>query len=208
VLRNHLLPLVAVAALLSGCATGPAGFSTDTLGAAQSNNLIAQATNSFADQRMISMSSKFRASAPDTVTFDFDSAALGDEARRALDIQASWLTANPTVRMRVTGHTDKVGAEGYNSRLGLHRAQASVRYLVGKGVAATRLDTVESRGEAAPVVVTEDRERRNRRAVTVVVGFERGFGGPGMDGRRAVLGYTAYTADKSERAAPATLGGT
>ena len=203
-LRNHLLPLVA-AALLAGCATGPAGLSTGDFGKTQTNNLIAQATNSFADQRMISMSSKFRAAAPDTVTFAFDSAALDHEARRALDIQAAWLKANPTVRMRVTGHTDKVGSEGYNSRLGLYRARAAVRYLVGEGVARTRLDAVESRGETAPVVATDARERRNRRAVTEVAGFERGFGGQGMDGKRAVIGYRAYTADRSEKAAPSSV---
>lgn len=202
-LRIHLLPLAA-AALLAGCASGPAGHAPADFGVANNNNLIVQATNSFADQRMISMSSKFRAAAPDTVTFAFDNAALDQEARRALDIQAAWLKANPTVRMRVTGHTDKVGATGYNSRLGLHRARASVRYLVGKGVARTRLDAVESRGEAAPVVDTEGRERRNRRTVTEVAGFERGFGGQGMDGKRAVLGYRAYTADKAEKATPSS----
>lgn len=203
-LRIHLLSLAA-AGLLAGCGTGPTGVPPSTFGAANTNNLIAHATNSFADQRMISMSSKFRAAAPDTVTFAFDSAALDEEARRALDIQAAWLKANPTVRMRVTGHTDKVGSAGYNSRLGLHRARASVRYLVGKGVARTRLDAVESRGETAPAVDTEDRERRNRRTVTDVAGFERGFGGPGMDGKRAALAYRAYTADTTEKAAPTTL---
>ena len=94
-LRNHLLPLVA-AALLAGCTTGPLGLSSETLGKAENNNLIVQATNSYAAQRMVSMSTKFRASAPDTVTFEFDSAALDSEARRALDIQAAWLRANQT----------------------------------------------------------------------------------------------------------------
>jgi peptidoglycan-associated lipoprotein len=206
VVRIHLLALAA-AALLAGCASGPAGLQPGTFGVAQTNNLIAQATNSFADQRMISMSSKFRAVAPDTVTFAFDSAALDAEARRALDIQAAWLKANPNVRMRVTGHTDKVGAIGCNSRLGLRRARASVRYLVGQGVSRTRLDAVASRGEATPVIDTDDRERRNRRTVTEVAGFERGFGGPGMDGRRANLAYRAYTADKSEKASPTTFTG-
>jgi outer membrane protein OmpA-like peptidoglycan-associated protein len=201
VLRIHLLSLAA-AALLAGCGTGPAGYPNEALGGSNTHNLIAQASNSFADQRLISTSSRFRSAVPDTVTFDFDSAALDHEARRALDAQASWLKANPTVRMRVTGHTDRVGAESYNSRLGLHRARASVRYLVGKGVARTRLDAVESKGETKPLVVTDERERRNRRAETDVAGFERGFSGPGMDGKRAVLAYRAYTTDKAETAKP------
>jgi outer membrane protein OmpA-like peptidoglycan-associated protein len=208
VLRIQPLALVfgALAIALSGCATGPAGLSGHVAGNSQDANLIAQAANSFADQRLISMASKFRAAAPDAVTFAFDSASLDAEARRSLDIQAGWLKANPSVRMRVAGHTDKVGSEGYNSGLGLRRARAAVRYLVSAGVARTRLDAVESRGESAPVVQTEDRERRNRRTVTDVAGFERGFATGGMDGRRAVIAYRAYAADRSEAATTAPTG--
>lgn len=204
--RNH--PLLCPAALaailaLSACAPGPAGLSTAAMGHASSINMIAQAANSFADQRLISMSSKFRAAAPDTVTFAFDSAALDAGARRVLDTQGRWLNANPGVRMRVTGHADKVGAEAYNANLGQRRARAAVRHLVGQGVARTRLDAVESLGETAPLVATDGRERRNRRAVTDVAGFERGASG-GMDGRRAVKAYVAYSTDSAEAATPAS----
>jgi peptidoglycan-associated lipoprotein len=38
------------------------------------------------------------------------------------------------VRFRVFGHTDKVGSNGYNQKLGLRRAQAAVAYLSSLGI--------------------------------------------------------------------------
>ena len=96
--------------------------------------------------------------------------------------------------MAVIGHTDKVGSEAYNDRLGLRRARAVVNYLVRHGIARERLDAVESRGEREPVVDTEERERRNRRAVTMVVGFERQYVGTGLDGKAAERIYRRYVA--------------
>lgn len=187
------------AAALSGCADR-AGLYEDPTSTSMHQNIVAQASNSYQSQRMIAMASRFRAASPDTVTFEFNSAELDPEARRVLDIQAQWLTANPSVRMRVTGHADAVGTPGYNTKIGLRRARAVVRYLAAKGVATTRLDAVESKGETELLVQTADRERRNRRTVTDVAGFERGFAGPDMDGRRAVQTYYAYTSDKAEAA--------
>jgi len=88
--------------------------------------------------------------------------------------------------MTVVGHADKVGTDAYNNRLGLRRARAVVAYLVSKGISCGRLDAVESRGE------TEERERRNRRAVTSVAGFESHYVGDGMDGRKAAALYRNY----------------
>ncbi len=55
------------------------------------------------------------------------------------------------------------------------------------------------------MVDTDDRERRNRRAVTVVAGFAQGYVGDGMDGKRALLGYSEYVRDKTEVAKPETV---
>ncbi|MEM8698160.1 MAG: OmpA family protein, partial [Pseudomonadota bacterium] len=87
---------------------------------------------------------------------------------------------------------DLVGTERYNDRLGLRRAQATLNYLVRQGIRRSRLDAIASRGESEPIVQTEDRERRNRRAVTTVAGFERNFVGNGMDGEVAQRLYNDY----------------
>ena len=49
----------------------------------------------------------------------------------------------------LTGHTDRLGSEQYNSNLGLQRAQTVKNYLQGKGVQAPI--SVASAGESQPV---------------------------------------------------------
>ena len=208
-MQRILHTALSAAAILSlaGCFGAPAGLSSRAAVDVNVANLVAQSANSFQSERMVATATRFRAATPDTVTFDFDSARLDAEARRVLDIQAAWLRANPGVRMRIVGHADAVGSDGYNNRIGLRRARAVVSYLGTQGVARTRLDAVESRGEKDLVVATAERERRNRRTVTDVAGFERGFTGPGMNGVRAAIAYRQYTVDKTETARASASGG-
>ncbi len=94
--------------------------------------------------------------------------------------------------MTVVGHADRVGTDAYNDRLGLRRARAVVAYLARHGISRGRLDAVESRGRREPVVQTEERERRNRRTVTSVAGFERHYVGDGLNGVYAERVYRTY----------------
>jgi OmpA-OmpF porin, OOP family len=50
----------------------------------------------------------------------------------------------------IEGHTDSIGSESYNQRLSERRALAVKHYLVSRGVAGDRLDTV-GYGESRPV---------------------------------------------------------
>lgn len=195
----HKLTITAVLAaglVVAGCSSlyGPAGEGRHShlYGVATAQNINAQIAYGDPAGRIRALNEAFRAAAPDTVTFDFDRAALDGAARSALDRQAAWLTEHPHVRMTVVGHADKVGPEGYNDRLGLRRARAVVAYLSRRGVARDRLDAVESLGESQPVVDTEGRERRNRRTVTSVAGFDRHYVGTGLDGRYAQRVYSNY----------------
>ena len=199
--------LKTIAALATGTAlaacssmvAGPAGEGPDShlFGIATEQNINAQIAYGDPAGRIRALNDAFRAAAQDTVTFEFNSAALDSEARAALEGQARWLQQNEGVRMTVVGHTDLVGSDSYNDRLGMRRARAAVAYLVSKGIAADRLDAVESRGEHEPVVQTEDRERRNRRSVTSVAGFDRAFIGGGMDARIGQQLYLGYIGAKS-----------
>jgi outer membrane protein OmpA-like peptidoglycan-associated protein len=191
-----IIAVLATGMALAGCSNfyGPAGEGRHShlYGVATAQNTNAQIAYGDPASRIRALNEAFRAAAPDTVTFPFDSANLDASARAALDQQAAWLTEHEDVRMSVVGHTDLVGPPGYNQRLGLRRALTAVNYLVRKGVDRDRLDAVISRGETEPVVETEDRERRNRRAVTSVAGFTHGYVGEGMDGRIAVRLYRGY----------------
>lgn len=180
----------------AGIGPGNASF-----GIATQNNLLVQSAEYQRGDFLREVKAQFAADVPDRVNFAFDRSGLNREARRNLDAQAKWLRENPNVRVRIGGHTDLVGGESYNDRLGLRRARAAARYLLRRGVARGRIDTVESLGESQPVVQTEGREVRNRRTVTEVAGFTHGFVGEGMDGRRALLMYRRYVSDTVEKPA-------
>jgi len=138
------------------------------------------------------LSQQFRDEVPTMINFDFDSTVLDGEAQRILGLQAAWIIANPTVKFRVYGHTDKVGTNAYNRQLGLRRARVAVNYLVAKGAPRNRLEAYTSLGETQPIVNTEDRERLNRRTVTDVFGFAPNVIPSDFDGKRAAIVYGRY----------------
>ena len=137
------------------------------------------------------LADRFEAEVPTTITFAFDSATLDTEARAVLHQQAAFIRSFPEVRFSVFGHTDLVGSDAYNHRLGLRRARAVVDFLVSQGIARSRLDALVSRGRAEPVIATTAAERANRRTVTEVSGFVR-TDPLVMDGRYAQIVYRSY----------------
>ena len=86
---------------------------------------------------------------------------------------------------------DAVGSEAYNKRLGLARANAVVSFLAAQGISTSRLEAVVSFGETQPIIVTEGRERRNRRTVTEVSGFV-GSHPTVLEGKYAEIIYRDY----------------
>jgi outer membrane protein OmpA-like peptidoglycan-associated protein len=129
------------------------------------------AINNGDESYRISLARRFEAEVPTTVNFAFNSTALDEQARATLRRQADFIRQFPEVRFKVYGHTDLVGSQSYNRNLGLRRAQAVVLYLTSQGVSRSRLEAVVSFGEEQPLIVTEGRERANRRTVTEVSGF-------------------------------------
>ncbi|ABD53913.1 OmpA family protein [Jannaschia sp. CCS1] len=134
---------------------------------------------------------RFANSVPTTINFAFNSAELDAEARNILAQQAAFIRNFPEVRFSVYGHTDAVGSNGYNQRLGRRRARAAVNFLVSQGVSRHRLAALVSLGETQPVVATDMEERRNRRTVTEVSGFMENDPMV-LDGRYAEIIYRSY----------------
>ena len=117
------------------------------------------------------MAHRFADEVVTVVNFPFNSAQLSGQARQTLREQARFIRQFPEVTFRVYGHTDLVGSDAYNYQLGMRRAQTVVAYLAAQGISTSRLEAVVSYGEEQPLIVTEGRERRNRRTVTEVSGF-------------------------------------
>ena len=98
------------------------------------------------------------------IEFAFDKAELTGSSSVILDIAVEELERCPNVPMEIDGHTDSVGAEGYNQGLGQRRAEAVKGYLVSKGIRSSRL-TARSFGETRPFASndTDDGRQTNRR---------------------------------------------
>jgi peptidoglycan-associated lipoprotein len=103
------------------------------------------------------------------VYFDFDRYSLRPEATRVLDEAVNAMRQDPTLRLTIEGHTCSIGTAEYNLALGNRRANAVRDYLVSRGVATDRLNTV-SYGEERPKFDNsrEETRRLNRRAALVV----------------------------------------
>lgn len=164
-------------------------------GVATANNVAVQSAS--AEEILINLTLKFANEVPARINFEFNKYDLDAEARAALDQQAVWIMAHPKIKFRVYGHTDKVGSDAYNQRLGQRRANAAVNYLISKGVDRNKVEAVASFGETRPVVLTEAPNRENRRTVTEVSGFFRKDGGE-LDGKYAAKIYGEYTRTTSD----------
>ena len=105
----------------------------------------------------------------DRVFFATDSSVVDSEGQSILDGQSAWLKANTSVNITVEGHADERGTREYNIALGERRATAAKSYLVGQGIAASRISTI-SYGKERPATTGNDESAwsQNRRAVTVI----------------------------------------
>lgn len=109
------------------------------------------------------------------IHFDFDQSLIKPEDRPVLDRKAAILQANPSLRIRVSGHADDRGSDEYNLVLGNKRALAAKQYLIAKGIDAGRID-VTSYGEERPVdtAATEAAWAANRRdEFEIIAGGDR-----------------------------------
>lgn len=92
------------------------------------------------------------------------------ESESALNELYLFMAENPSVRIRIVGHTDSVGSDADNQMLSEGRAGAVKDNMVGRGIDASRIET-EGKGEAAPVAdnATEEGRAMNRRVEFVVL---------------------------------------
>ncbi len=107
--------------------------------------------------------------ASDRVFFDFDSYTLRPDGASVLDAQAAWLVRYPMVQVRIEGNADERGTREYNFALAARRANSVRDYLVSRGMAGNRIETV-SFGKERPINEgsTEEALAQNRNGHTVI----------------------------------------
>lgn len=98
------------------------------------------------------------------IFFDTKEYALKPASTSELDKLFILLRDNPTLKIEIGGHTDNVGKPEDNLVLSNNRAQAVVKYLVGKGIDPKRL-SFKGFGATVPVAdnSTEEGRAQNRR---------------------------------------------
>jgi outer membrane protein OmpA-like peptidoglycan-associated protein len=99
-----------------------------------------------------------------TVFFDTRKATIKPVSFGLLDEVAQALTDHPTIKVRIEGHTDSQGQDGFNLKLSKNRAASVKAYLVKRGIDEGRMDP-QGFGETVPIADnrTENGRAQNRR---------------------------------------------
>jgi MoxR-like ATPase len=97
--------------------------------------------------------------------FEQGKAELNEDAKFVLHDLAKLMDKNPTLKVKIVGHTSAEGDANLNQKLSEARAQAAVDFLVARGIATERLDA-EGKGSSEPLDVNNPEV--NRRTEFVV----------------------------------------
>ena len=90
-------------------------------------------------------------------------------SEEALNDLYMYLARNPQVRIKIIGHTDNVGKDAANQKLSDGRANAVMKDLIERGIAADRIEA-EGRGETQPIDTNDTEEgRQNNRRVEIEI---------------------------------------
>jgi len=175
---NHKLLVAAVllpTVMLSGC---------ETLGGQDGGDVVVEDRGSQADGSQITgddgatatgaqAGTAFQGHALDNpqsilyskvIYFEFDSAAIRNQDRAAIQAHAEYLSKNGGAAVVLEGHSDERGSREYNIALGERRAKAVRQLLLFQGAVASQLQTV-SYGEESPAAIGHDEDawQQNRR---------------------------------------------
>ena len=96
-------------------------------------------------------------------TFAFNKATLTASAKATLDnaVIAKLGSCAAVDSLIITGHTDRLGSQGYNQKLSEKRADAVKAYLLGKGVKAANVETMGA-GKTQPIKGCDDKLGRKK----------------------------------------------
>jgi outer membrane protein OmpA-like peptidoglycan-associated protein len=104
------------------------------------------------------------------IIFDFDKWDLLSQSFVELDKLYQLLNTNPTMRIKLEGHTDNFGSYEYNLQLSLKRVQSVAKYLIEKGISPERIE-FQGYSYSCPIASNDTEEGRkiNRRVVFKVL---------------------------------------
>ncbi|WP_304344515.1 OmpA family protein [Chryseobacterium koreense] len=108
------------------------------------------------------------------VNFAFDKSDLQPLAKSNLDKLAEVLKNNPDTNINIYGYTDSKGTDAYNLALSDRRAASVKTYLISKGIASSRMNTM-GMGKANPIATndTDAGRAQNRRVEFAITANEK-----------------------------------
>lgn len=111
----------------------------------------------------------------DKIFYDYDKCDIKAMAAKELDRLIKLMNDYPDMKIELSSHTDCRGSNAYNQRLSQCRADAAVKYILGKGISKSRITAVgygESKlvnGCSDGVNCTEAQHQENRRTEFQIV---------------------------------------
>lgn len=107
------------------------------------------------------------------IFFDYNKHNIKPQAAFELDKLVAIMKKYPAMVIKAESHTDSRGDDAYNLKLSDKRAQATVQYVISKGIAASRI-VGQGYGESNPTVnceenCTEKQHQKNRRSEFIIV---------------------------------------
>ena len=110
-----------------------------------------------------------------TIYFDFDKYNIRKDSEIEVEKVIAAMEKFPSLKIKVNSHTDSRGKDAYNLWLSQKRAEATVEYMISKGISANRL-TSEGYGETKLInncsngVKCSDKEHElNRRSEFIII---------------------------------------
>ena len=106
------------------------------------------------------------------IQFENNSYMISRSSYPELDKVVALMEANPELHIELSAHTDDVGSDAYNDQLSTKRGEATLEYIVKKGINRSRLTSV-GYGKHRPLVPNDSDEHRaiNRRVEFKVTDF-------------------------------------
>ena len=107
---------------------------------------------------------QLKLSIPNDISFATGRYDIQPRLMPILDQFAQGLNQQPSMEVRIVGHTDSTGSDAINNPLLVNRAQSARDYLVSRGVVSSRI-SIDGRGSREPIAdnATEAGRARNRR---------------------------------------------
>lgn len=103
------------------------------------------------------------------VHFNFNESTFRNSYQKELESIQHYLELHPKLKITVIGHTDAIGTDIFNKNLSLKRANEVGRFLIGRGIKASRIE-VAGFGSLKPIASNETKAGRliNRRVEFVL----------------------------------------